>query len=85
YGMDLALGPIRFGLGWGLPSKEMPITPNWQTRRACYWGGWGGSRILMDMDAKLCFSYAMNQMIQSLTGDPRTNKLNKVLYECNQL
>jgi CubicO group peptidase (beta-lactamase class C family) len=40
YGTDLVLGPIRFGLGWGLPSNEAPYTPNWETRRACYWGGW---------------------------------------------
>lgn len=82
YGMDLVLGPIRFGLGWGLPSKESPYPPNWETRRACYWGGFGGSVLLMDLDAKMCFAYAMNNMVSSLTGDARTEKLGRVLYEC---
>jgi hypothetical protein len=39
FGMDLVLRTIRFGLGWGPPSKEAPYPPNWETRRACYWGG----------------------------------------------
>jgi len=82
YGTDLVLGPIRFGLGWGLPSKESPYPPNWETRRACYWAGFGGSVLLMDLDAKMCFAYAMNNMVSSLTGDPRTEKLGRVLYEC---
>src|SRR5581483_8492698 len=39
-GTDLVLGtPIRFGMGYGLNSAEMPISPN---QRACFWGGWGG-------------------------------------------
>ncbi|MFW9876001.1 MAG: serine hydrolase domain-containing protein, partial [Candidatus Thorarchaeota archaeon] len=51
YGTDLVLnGPIRFGLGYGLVSKDMPISPN---PRAFYWGGWGGSHLTMDLDAKL--------------------------------
>ena len=80
YKTDLVLGgPIRYGLGWGLVSKENPVSPN---SRTCYWGGWGGSRLIMDLDAKLCFAYAMNKMIQSLTGDPRTNKLGKAVYDC---
>jgi len=82
YGTDLVLGPTRFGLGWGLPSKGAPYPPNWETRRACYWAGVGGSIIFMDLDAKVCFAYAMNNMFASLTGDPRTQKLGQVLYEC---
>ena len=44
--------------------------------------GVGGSVLLMDLDAKVCFAYAMNNMVSSLTGDPRTEKLGRVLYEC---
>ncbi len=51
--------PIRFGLGFGLTSKEMPIGPN---SRVMYWGGYGGSIVVMDLDAKLSFSYVMNKM-----------------------
>jgi CubicO group peptidase (beta-lactamase class C family) len=51
--------PIRFGLGFGLTSKELPIGPN---PRVLYWAGWGGSAVAMDVDAKLSFSYVMNKM-----------------------
>ena len=81
YGTDLLLGSIRWGLGWGLPSKEAPY-PNWETRRACHWGGFGGSTISMDLDAKVCSAYAMNKQIMSFTGDIRTQRLSQVLYEC---
>ena len=71
YGPDLVLIlPIRFGLGWGLTSKEMPIGPN---PRTFYWGGWGGSLAVVDLDAKLSFS--------SLTGDVRTMRLIRALYK----
>ena len=81
YNTDLTLNvPLRFGLGFGLVTKEMPISPN---PRSFYWGGWGGSHVTMDLDAKMSWAYAMNRMVMSLTGDPRTMKLreaiNKVL------
>ena len=72
YGTDLVLGsPTRFGLGFGLASKETPY-PN---PRTFYWGGYGGSSCVMDLDAGLCYTYAMNQIVQSLTGDPRTMRI----------
>jgi CubicO group peptidase (beta-lactamase class C family) len=84
YETDLIYGPIRWGLGWVLPCKEIPFTPNWKNRRACMWGGAGGSIILMDLDAKVCFAYAMNGYVRSLRPwkDPRNSRLRKVLYEC---
>ena len=45
-------------MGFGLPSPMLPL-PN---PRTCYWGGWGGSLAIIDMDAKLSFSYVMNKM-----------------------
>jgi len=79
YGTDLALAvPIRFGLGFGLVSKDMPISPN---PRAFYWGGWGGSHITMDLDAKLSWAYVMNKMVMSLTGDPRTISIREAIYK----
>jgi CubicO group peptidase (beta-lactamase class C family) len=69
YGTDLVLGvPIKFGIGYGLPSAEMPISPS---GRACYWGGWGGSVIVIDMDQHLTVSYMMNKMGDGLVGDER--------------
>ncbi len=79
YGPDLVLiRPIRFGLGWGLTSKEMPIDPN---PRTFYWGGWGGSLAVVDLDAKLSFSYVMNKMNSEITGDIRTERLARALYK----
>jgi CubicO group peptidase (beta-lactamase class C family) len=69
YGKDLVLGqPIRWGLGWGLSSKEMPVGPN---PRTFYWGGRGGSAVVMDLDANLSFAYVMNGMSGNILGDNR--------------
>lgn len=66
-GVDLILGyDLRFGMGYGLSSSLMPLGP-----RACYWGGYGGSLIIMDQDADLTVCYAMNQMGDALMGDLR--------------
>ncbi len=78
YGTDLALGvPIRWGLGFGLTSKEMPIGPN---PRTFFWGGWGGSLVVMDIDAKISYSYVMNKMSNIAIGDPRTVPIITALY-----
>jgi CubicO group peptidase (beta-lactamase class C family) len=69
YGKDLVLGqPIRWGLGWALKSEEAPIGPN---PRTFYWGGWGGSAVIMDLDAKVGFAYVMNKMNSGALGDRR--------------
>jgi hypothetical protein len=68
-GTDLVLGmPIRFGMGFALTSQFMPLGPN---PRACFWGGWGGSIVILDFDARVTFSYVPNRMSQSTTGDLR--------------
>lgn len=79
YGKDLVLMvPIRFGLGFGLQNKERPIGPN---QRILYWGGWGGSVSIMDLDARLSIAYVMNKMVTTTTGDPRSSRLVEALYE----
>ena len=60
--------PIRYGMGFGLPGEMVPL-PNPNT---IYWGGYGGSLIIIDMDARATFSYVMNKMNSGLTGDPRS-------------
>ncbi|TFG22782.1 MAG: class A beta-lactamase-related serine hydrolase [Promethearchaeota archaeon] len=78
YGMDLVLNtPIRFGLGWGLQSKDLPIGPN---ENMFYWGGYGGSVIVVDLDERMSMAYVMNKMVSSLTGDPRSERLIEALY-----
>ncbi len=69
YGTDLVLGaPLRLGIGYGLVAPETPLSDN---PRTCYWGGWGGSIVVMDLDARLCVAYMMNKMGDGLVGDLR--------------
>ena len=66
-GPDLVLGAhLRFGMGYGLASEVMPISP-----RSCFWGGWGGSLVINDLDARLTVSYMMNRMGAGTLGDER--------------
>jgi CubicO group peptidase (beta-lactamase class C family) len=67
-GTDLVLGvPLRHGIGYGLPGELLPL-PN---PRTCFWGGWGGSLVIIDLDARLTVSYVMNRMGEGTTGDVR--------------
>lgn len=66
-GQDLVLGvPIRFGMGFGLSGEMMPGGP-----RTCFWGGWGGSLVVIDLDARVSIAYVMNRMESGLVGDMR--------------
>ncbi len=77
YGTDLIMGmPIRYGLGVGLNSKEMPSGPN---PRTFFWGGMGGSKMIMDLDARLSWGYVMNKMSADL-ADMRGNGAAQALY-----
>jgi CubicO group peptidase (beta-lactamase class C family) len=78
-GTDLVLNvPVRFGVGYGLPSPDIPISPS---ERACFWGGWGGSLILVDMDNRMTFAYMMNKMAEGLVGDERGFGLAIAVYQ----
>ena len=68
-GVDLVQAvPLRLGVGYGINGPELPVSPN---PRACYWGGWGGSIVLNDLDANVTFAYAMNRMGEGSTVDFR--------------
>ena len=68
-GMDLVLGvPVRFGIGYGLPNEMMPVPPD---ARLCFWGGWGGSIVINDLDHHMTLAYMMNRMEAGLVGDTR--------------
>jgi CubicO group peptidase (beta-lactamase class C family) len=77
-GTDLVLGiPVKYGMGYGLPGEMMPL-PNPNT---CFWGGWGGSLVVVDMDARACFAYVMNKMGEGTTGDIRAFQLVMPIYQ----
>ena len=67
HGTDLFLGvPVRFGIGYGLPEPAgLPYVPE---GRICFWGGWGGSLIIMDTDRRATISYMMNKMQPGVVG-----------------
>jgi CubicO group peptidase (beta-lactamase class C family) len=72
-GQDLVLGSAaRFGMGFGLGGGAVPL-PNPQD--SMYWGGYGGSIIMIDMKARTTLAYAMNKMAGTTTGDMRAFSL----------
>ena len=78
-GTDLVLGvPLRLGIGYGLTSPDTPMGPN---PRTCYWGGWGGSVIVLDLDARVTFAYMMNRMESGLVGDTRGFEIGLAVYK----
>jgi CubicO group peptidase (beta-lactamase class C family) len=67
-GIDMVLGtPVRFGLVYNLanPDDLAGITSG----TVCYWGGWGGSLILNDLDNRITVAYMMNRMQDGLVGN----------------
>ena len=55
-------------VGYGINSADIPLGPN---PRTCFWGGWGGSLVVCDLDARLCISFVMNRMGEGTVGDDR--------------
>ncbi|MCU1453877.1 MAG: serine hydrolase [Acidimicrobiales bacterium] len=78
-GRDRVLGvPMRHGMGFGLMSELIPLSPN---PRAFFWGGWGGSIAVIDLDAQMTVSYVMNRMAPALLGDLRGAMLTFAAYQ----
>ncbi len=68
-GDDLILGPgARFGMGFGLPSAMVQL-PH---ADSLFWGGYGGSVVIIDMEARTTLAYAMNKMGATTVGDTRS-------------
>jgi CubicO group peptidase (beta-lactamase class C family) len=70
-GVDHILGrSMRYGMGYGLYD------------RSCFWGGWGGSMVMVDLDARMTVSYVMNQMLdQGGMGDDRALGIVMAAYD----
>lgn len=80
-GIDLVLGmPVRWGIGFALPKAE--AVPDIPAGRICYWGGWGGSMVVMDLDRRVTFAYVMNKMGQvTAAGSDRTQRYTRLIYQ----
>jgi len=61
---------LRYGMGYGLMGGS------------CFWGGWGGSMIMIDFETRMTVSYVMNQMLdQGTMGDDRALSIVMAAYE----
>jgi len=76
-GVDLVLGiPIQFGLGFAVKHPVISLPAG----TVGFWGGWGGSLVVVDCDRRLSFSYVMNLMDSSPTGGDNGPNLLKATY-----
>ncbi|KAF7160798.1 hypothetical protein CNMCM5623_006392 [Aspergillus felis] len=80
-GVDLVLGSfLRFGMGMGLPSPENKALEWMPQGKVCFWGGWGGSLAIMDLDRKVTITYTLNKMGSGTLGNPRGEAYVKAVY-----
>jgi CubicO group peptidase (beta-lactamase class C family) len=62
--------PLRFGIGYGLPEPStLPYVPEGDV---CFWGGYGGSMIVMDRGRRMTVAYMMNKMEPGIIGGLRS-------------
>ena len=78
-GVDLVLmSPLTFGIGYALtPTPTVPYLP---AGKVAFWGGWGGSLIVMDLDRGLTISYMMNRMAPGIIGSDRSEAYANAVY-----
>jgi CubicO group peptidase (beta-lactamase class C family) len=79
-GVDLVLGiPLRWGMGFALPQLDsVPWIPD---EEICFWGGWGGSMIIMDVGRRMTISYVMNRMAPGIIGSDRSARYTQAIYD----
>lgn len=70
---------IRFGLGVGLPVPEtVTFIPE---GNICFWGGWGGSMVVMDLDRRMTIAYTMNKMGSGILSNANGKAYIEAIYE----
>jgi CubicO group peptidase (beta-lactamase class C family) len=78
-GVDLVLEqPFRWGIGYCLGSPVVPYVP---AGRTFFWGGWGGSLAVMDLDRRLTITYMMNAMAPGILGSARSEAYVRAVYD----
>ena len=71
--------PLRWGIGYGLAKNEaLPYVPDEQI---CFWGGWGGSMVLMWPQRRTTIAYAMNKMGPGVLGSERTATYATLIFD----
>jgi CubicO group peptidase (beta-lactamase class C family) len=78
-GIDLVLGmPLKMGLGYGLPHPQ--LTPFIPDGSICFWGGWGGSIVIVDAERRMTLAYVMNKMEGGTVGGQNAAELAACAY-----
>ena len=82
-GTDVVIGiPVCFGTGYGLTSGGTATSVPWLPQgKVCFWPGWGGSIVIMDLERKITFAYVMNKMGPGILGSDRTEAYVKAAYK----
>ena len=85
HNVDLVLGArLRFGIGYALPeTKTIPyVSARGPDARVCFWGGWGGSLIVMDTESRVTIAYMMNKMAPGIIGSDRSERYVRAIHAC---
>lgn len=79
-GTDLVIpAPLRWGIGYALAGTEaLPYAPD---EKICFWGGWGGSMVLMWPDRRATIAYVMNKMGPGILGSERTTTYASLIFD----
>ncbi|KAL2857295.1 beta-lactamase/transpeptidase-like protein [Aspergillus pseudoustus] len=78
-GIDLVLGqPLKMGMGFGLMNGSLRWMPK---GNVCFWGGYGGSLAVMDVDRRVTITYAMNRMELGTLGNSNAEEYVKAIYK----
>jgi CubicO group peptidase (beta-lactamase class C family) len=77
---DLVLGvPVRYGIGFGLSGG--PLTDSFlPPGKISFWGGYGGSLAIMDVERGMTITYVMNRMESKLMGNEMGIKYVQAIY-----
>ena len=77
--LDPCLGfEMCHGMGFGHMTELLPLSPDANT---VFWGGLGGSSIIINYDRQLVLCYAMNKMSPLALGDPRSLNLHNQVWD----
>jgi CubicO group peptidase (beta-lactamase class C family) len=76
-GSDLVFGfPVQFATGYALSLGPFKFGRG----RSCFWGGSGGSLIVIDFEARMTIAYVMNRLVGAPFGDPRNAAIVEAVY-----
>jgi hypothetical protein len=74
--------PLLLSVCWGaMRCPFVDILPWVPDEKICYWGGWGGSMIVMDVGRRMTISCMMNKMGPGVVGSDRGAEYGQAIYD----